>query len=235
MNPKHLSESIAIISDDVREAARKIEEKTLDLSSNRCLTARSIHRQLPIQSPSSYKQKIEAFGQGRSGIWEKNDLTEIKSEVHKFFRLRLGRVANSEDHRIIMWILLMANNPGLIDRAFACTPSSFSQALLVMTYDLATSSFVSCVYEKRLFIFETLDRNYYATGQQMGSCQRPCDFEMRLKGGYFHWKQSNLRKLMKIRFSESNAKDFIRKISFLTLLKKDEIPIALNYFETIFV
>ncbi|KAF0992328.1 hypothetical protein HZS_535 [Henneguya salminicola] len=65
--------------------------------------------------------------------------------------LRLGREANTEYHRITMWMspaalsLLRAKNPVLIDGTFAATPSPFSQTVIVMTYDLDTSSFGPCV------------------------------------------------------------------------------------------
>ncbi|KAF0987017.1 hypothetical protein HZS_185, partial [Henneguya salminicola] len=88
VNPKHSCESRAIISDDVRKTARKIEEKALELASNSFLTADSIYRQLSIQAfisneefyrvPS--KKKIEALVKDFRASGKKNDLSEIKSE-----------------------------------------------------------------------------------------------------------------------------------------------------------
>ncbi|KAF0989765.1 LOW QUALITY PROTEIN: hypothetical protein HZS_3857 [Henneguya salminicola] len=144
-------------------------------------------------------------------------------------------------------------NPVLIDGTFACTSSPFSQTVSAMTYDLATSSFVLCVYALlsgnneylyfRLFTEIIMQLNY-----KWYHVSVSCDFEMGflnavrqefptsiLNGCYFHWKQSNWRKLMKIGFFESNVKEVIQKISFFTSLKNVEIQIALNYLETIFV
>ncbi|KAF0992326.1 hypothetical protein HZS_533 [Henneguya salminicola] len=62
MNPKHSCGSRSIISDNVREAARKIEKKALELAPHRCLTAGTIHRPLLMQAFVSNEEFYRVHG-----------------------------------------------------------------------------------------------------------------------------------------------------------------------------
>lgn len=128
-----------------------------------------------------------------------------------------------------------------IDCTFACVPKDFSQCLVIMGHDKATSMYVPIFYvllqsKKERVYMQALQLCMAASDDQMQVISSTCDFEKGLMnavksefkapvvGCEFHWKQAMRRKLLELGVDKDTISNLMNSNGLINILTG--IPIA---------
>jgi hypothetical protein len=143
--------------------------------------------------------------------------------------------------------LLRANGPVYIDGTFAVTPNAFSQTIIIMVFDVATSCYIPCIYalltgKNEWLYLRLLHEVIMQLDYQWEPSSITCDFEMALikavkqefpstilHGCYFHWTQALFKKLVKFGIGREESKNMVYEMKFMTALNDIDIKLAIEF------
>jgi len=162
-------------------------------------------------------------------------------------------VVGGQCHEVVIWAsqeslsILRQNHMVLIDGTFRAVPRPYVQCLMFMAFDVTTDVYVPCVWILMTARTERLYRHVFQDIQSLLDWRwlpnlAVADFEYpllvaiqtllrttRIIGCFFHFKQSLVRKLVKLHVDRQQASQFAASFDFLTVINRDRIERALEH------